>query len=275
MAIKLENVTKKYGKKVVLKDVNFNIPKNKITALIGSNGSGKSTLLKMILNLIKSYDGNINIEENLDVFGLVEDINFYSFKSGLENLKSLLTNKEFVKAKRYILFFEMEGYIKKKIRTYSMGMKQRLSLVLAFSKDSKIIVFDEAINFLDAKAIKKFKNLLLEERENGKTLVLVTHHITNFLDFCDFIYVINEKKIILHKIDSNINYNVSFEFINDTYALKASEKLSSISYEIRNNVIYAKIEKNKLNDYIRILVGFNLNYVKNLKNEKFLKEELL
>lgn len=173
----------------VLKDVNLNIKKGEAVALIGVNGSGKSTLLKLMTKII--YPNSGTIKTNGKLTSLLElGAGFHPDFSGRENIyfnASIfgLTRKQIdERLEQIIEFSELGSYIDNPVRTYSSGMYMRLAFAVAINVDADILLVDEVLavgdqHFQD-KCIAKMKEL----KEEGKTMVFVTHSMQTVKEFC-------------------------------------------------------------------------------------------
>ena len=142
--MQINNLSKKYGKNTILNYINYNI-EHKCTVILGDNGSGKTTLFKILGGIIKKYDGSIDIKNDSSL--LLDDDNLFKYKNGIENIEYFLNELEREKVKKYVDYFLMNDYIGNKVKTYSSGMKKKLSLVISISKDKKNLLLDEPTNY--------------------------------------------------------------------------------------------------------------------------------
>ncbi len=197
----------KKEKRIVLSDINLRIPKGQAVALIGVNGSGKSTLLKLMTKIIYPNKGKITTNGKLT--SLLElGAGFHPDFSGRENIyfnASIfgLTRKEIdARLNDIIEFSELADFIDNPVRTYSSGMYMRLAFSVAINVDAEILLVDEILavgdqHFQD-KCIAKMKQL----RDEGKTMVFVTHSMGVVKEFCDRAVWLSEGKI---KMDGDVN----------------------------------------------------------------------
>lgn len=181
--LQVEQVYKEYRKNPVLQDITFALPTAGVASLVGPNGSGKTTLLNCISGLLAVSSGSIQIQGKAirsqeDTFGLVsyffDDRVLLPDLSGGEHLL-LLDATQRQRADRYIQLFGAEAFLKKKVRKYSLGMKQILLIILTLSVDAPILIFDEALNGLDPRN----RQLMMEEISSLKRekLILFSSHI--------------------------------------------------------------------------------------------------
>ena len=174
----------------VLKDINIEIKKGESVALIGTNGSGKSTLLKLMNRIIYPTKGRITKDGKLT--SLLElGAGFHDDFTGRENIyfnASIfgLTKEEIDKKLDQIIeFSELEEFIDNPVRTYSSGMYMRLAFSVAINVEADILLIDEILAVGDQHFQDKCFNKLIELKESGKTIVIVTHSMEQVKRFCD------------------------------------------------------------------------------------------
>jgi len=224
--LEVNNLSKSFGKRKVLDNINFNIYEGDIVGIIGPNGAGKTTLIKTILSLYKCDTGSIkicdydikkNLEEALSKTGsIIENPDMYLNISGRKNIEviSLINN---IKDKDYIeeiiKFVGLEDRITDKVKKYSLGMKQRLGIACALIKRPKLLILDEPTNGLDPKGIKELRKMLKTISEKENMSILISSHILSEVEnICDRVLIINEGKIISDFGIEEVKYkNISLE----------------------------------------------------------------
>lgn len=191
----------------ILKDINITIEKGESVALIGTNGSGKSTLLKLMTKIIYPNKGKIFINGKLT--SLLElGAGFHPDFSGRENIyfnSSIfgLTRKEIDKRiDEIIKFSELGDFIDNPVRTYSSGMYMRLAFSIAINVDADILLIDEILAVGDQHFQEKCFNKLKSLKQEGKTIVIVTHNMGQVKQFCD-------RAVWLYKGDVKMDGKVS------------------------------------------------------------------
>ena len=174
----------------VLKGINLNIKKGEAVALIGVNGSGKSTLLKLMTKIIYPNQGKIIINGKLT--SLLElGAGFHPDFSGRENIyfnASIfgLTKKQIdARLEQIIEFSELRDYIDNPVRTYSSGMFMRLAFAVAINVDADILLVDEILSVGDQHFQEKCINKMKQLKQEGKTMVFVTHSLDSAKELCD------------------------------------------------------------------------------------------
>ena len=204
-------------KREVLSGINAKIKKGEVVALIGTNGSGKSTLLKLMTKIIYPNKGRITTNGKLT--SLLElGAGFHPDFSGRENIyfnASIfgLTKKEIdERLDNIIEFSELEHFIDNPVRTYSSGMYMRLAFSVAINVDADILLIDEILSVGDEHFQNKCFNKMLELKNEGKTMVFVTHSMDSVKKLCDRTIWLKDGKI---KMDGNTN-DVVEKYINET-----------------------------------------------------------
>ena len=203
--ISIENISKKYKKQFALKDVNIEIEKKDIYGLIGKNGAGKSTLLKSLVGMISPTNGKISVQGSHNDYtlalsrkniGFFIDHSMYPYMNAYENLiyrcKVLGITDAKKEVSRVLDLLKMSG-IKKNVKTFSMGMKQRLEIAGALLGYPDIIILDEPLNGLDPEGIFDLKNLILDINRNYDTTFIISSHILSEFE------VLSNKFSFLHE----------------------------------------------------------------------------
>ncbi len=163
----VEHLTKKIGNKTILEDISLNLKRGQIIGLVGANGAGKTSLMKVILGYSSYQDGTFRIIENKNkksnVGALIENPGIYPFMSGYDNLKLLNETKNTHDIDTIVSQLDMDDYIHNKAKTYSLGMKQKLGIAIAFLNQPQLIILDEPMNGLDPKAVRDVRELIVKK----------------------------------------------------------------------------------------------------------------
>lgn len=221
--IKVRNISKTINKKKILDNINFDIYEGEIVGLVGKNGAGKSTLLKIMTGLYSYDEGEIyyynynlknDYEKAMSIVGtLIENPDMYSNLTGKKNLelfKSMFKGIDEGTVEEIVRIVEMEKYLGKKFKTYSLGMKERLGIASSLINKPKILILDEPTNGLDREGIKKIMKMLKELKDT--TIIISSHMLNDIEELCNKIIFINDGKIDSIKIKQNDNKkNVFFE----------------------------------------------------------------
>lgn len=284
-AIKVRNVSKTIGNKKILNNINFDIYEGEIVGLIGPNGAGKSTLLKIMTGLynidegiIYYYDYNLknDFEKAMSIVGtLIEMPEMYKNISGSKNLeifKTMFKGIDESTVEEIVKIVEMEKYLGKKFKTYSLGMKERLGIASSLINKPKILILDEPTNGLDPIGVKNIMDMLKELKNT--TILISSHMLSEIEHLCNKIIFINNGEITNIKIlnEKSNKKNVTFEVddfskaklilndycINeDLEVYESDETISKINKELVNNNInvYRIMESSSLEKDFFKLIG--------------------
>ena len=235
--ITTDSLTKTYGKKDVVKDLDLRVPGGSIYGFLGPNGAGKSTTMKMILGLIKPSKGEITVlgkevnEKNrLSVLrntgSLIEAPSYYGHLSGVENLEIICTlkNVPLSEIQRVLKIVRMEKQKDKKVSQYSLGMKQRLGLAAALLGNPKILLLDEPTNGLDPAGIQEMRELVCSlPKQYGMTVLVSSHLLSEIDQMATHVGIINQGELIFQDSLSALHKHSRSRLIlktdNDTAAL--------------------------------------------------------
>ncbi len=197
-----QNLTKKYGNKIAAGNINIHIREGEIYGLIGRNGAGKTTIMRMISGLSAPTSGSYEIhgEHSRGVGVLIESPGVYHNRSAFDNLKIKCIalgcySKEYVDDLLKTVGLADTG--KKKVGSFSLGMRQRLGIALALAGDPKFIILDEPINGLDPQGIAEVRETLEKLRDEKGITVMVSSHILEELGkVADSFGIINNGELI-------------------------------------------------------------------------------
>ena len=204
--ININNLNKNFGKTQVLKSISLTIESGKVTAIVGPNGSGKTTLIKTILGLVKPSSGSIEVEgENIrnnflykNKIGYIPQIARYPDNLTANELISLvreLRNSKDISSADLIKFFNLNDEMEKPFKNLSGGTKQKVSATIAFAFNPKIYFLDEPTAGLDPVSSIYFKDLVLKEKPNEKTIILTSHIMSEVQELADEIVFLLEGEI--------------------------------------------------------------------------------
>ena len=194
--IKIQNVTKSINNKIVLEKINVDFKEGEIVLLCGHNGCGKTMLLRLIAGFINATTGE-RIEEKKYRYGvIIESPTFFLQETAFQNLKYLSSiNKQIDDSEIEIWLkkFNLYDQKDKKVKTFSLGMKQRLALCQAFMENPDVLLLDEPFNALDDENLKIACNLIKQAKENNKIIVIASHSNIDNLKFDNIIRMNNGK----------------------------------------------------------------------------------
>lgn len=231
--IRINALKKSYGKNLALDIPQMTIEKGSSVGIFGANGSGKSTLIKCISSLLP-YDGEIlidgiNVKSNpaplANVGVLIEDAALFKHMSGRENIKYFC--KDVSKLEEYADILGVNDILDIKARKYSLGMKQKIAILLACVKGSNVILLDEPFNGLDIICVEKAIKLLQVCRDRGATVLLTSHQLEVSQSAIDLYYLLKDTKIFdCTAPQRGFGKRYLIEFFDKGHSQKVYDKLS-------------------------------------------------
>lgn len=203
----IENVCKSFRDEQVLKNITYTLKAGKIYGLIGNNGSGKTVLLKCICGFLipdsgkilvrgKQIGRDVDFPENIGA--IIESPGFLPNMTGMKNLRILAALNGKINngdIKNAICKAGLDPNLKKNVGKYSLGMRQRLGIAQAIMENPDILILDEPFNGLDKKGIEEIRRLIQELKEEGKTILLVSHNQKDIDILCDEVCEIDNGRL--------------------------------------------------------------------------------
>ena len=269
--VKVNNLTKKFGEFIALEDVNLELNKGEVYGFIGPNGAGKTTTIRVLLGILQATKGNATIFD-LDAWhDAVEIHKRIAYVPGDVNLWDNLTGGEVIN-----LFIKLRGNndnhrrdeliekfnldATKKCRTYSKGNRQKVALIAALASDAELYILDEPTSGLDPLMERVFKDCILELKEQGKTVFLSSHILSEVEELCDKVSIIRSGKIIetgtLKELRHLTQTTVKFEATKDVTGL---ENISGIHNIIRaEKEISFQVDHEAIGRAIEYISQFNI-----------------
>lgn len=214
--LEVQNVQKKIGSKIIIDEVSFHVPKGKIVGLLGPNGAGKTTLIRMIVGLMRLSQGEIIIANHslkktyrqaiAEVGAIVENPEFYNYMSGMDNLMQYARmSKKKVMPEEILAIIKqvhLEDHIGKKVKTYSLGMRQRLGVAQALIHHPSLLVLDEPMNGLDPMGMKEFREMIRDLKNKGLSVILSSHQLSDIELVADELVIVQNGKVT-HQVSMN------------------------------------------------------------------------
>lgn len=206
--LNVSHLKKSFRKRTVLDDVSFSLKEGEIVGFVGKNGAGKSTTMKCIVGLLKPQDGLIEVSgRNIVtqretalrfIAAQIEDPALFETMSGRDNLR-LFASLNHVSGKRMLQMEQFCGLgkaLKRRVETYSMGMKQRLALAIALLKKPRVLLLDEPMNGLDAQGVQQLRTELRALAKEEKMAILISSHpLAEIEKMCDRIIGLKDGRI--------------------------------------------------------------------------------
>lgn len=207
MMITLTNVSKQYKGHELFHDLNASFELGKIYGITGVNGSGKSVLFKMLCGFVFPDAGTIEVDGQIltgkhrfpkDFGILIERPGYIGQLDGFTNLKELarIQNKvDDVTIRRAMEQVGLAPNLTQKVKHYSLGMKQKLGIAQAIMENQQVLLLDEPFNALDAESVERIRTLLVQYKEEGRTIFLTSHHQQDIDLLCDEVYKIQNAQL--------------------------------------------------------------------------------
>lgn len=201
----INNLTKQYGKRVVLNNLSLNVEKGSVYGLLGPNRSGKTTTLSILLDIIPPNNGTYewfgqaeNHQSRKKIGSLLESPNFYGYLSAERNLKIAADIKEvpYSDIERVLKFVSLYERRNDSFKTFSLGMKQRLAIASALLGNPEILVLDEPTNGLDPKGIYEIRELIFSISNQGITIIIASHILDEIEKVCTDVAIIKNGNLI-------------------------------------------------------------------------------
>lgn len=251
--LQVKNLNKSFGSKQVLFDINFKADNGKILGLIGKNGSGKTTLFHSILKFVK-YQGKITIDnhsfssrdynsvgylpEERSLMPKLTVLDQVSFLASLKGMK-----KDTVKhdLQDWMQKLEVKGKTTDKIKSLSKGNQQKIQLIATLIHQPNLIILDEPFSGLDPVNVEIIKNVILQEKRRGATIIFSDHDMSNVEELCDDVVMINNCHLVLNGMVNEVrnNFGLTRLFIRTDLGLAEVKKLPGVENVIlQNNGIY-------------------------------------
>lgn len=251
--LQVENLNKSFGSKQVLFDINFKADNGKILGLIGKNGSGKTTLFHSILKFVK-YQGTITIDGHSfssrdynsvgylpEERSLMPKLTVLEQVSFLASLKGMKKDEVKHDLQDWMQKLEVKGQITDKIKSLSKGNQQKIQLIATLIHQPNLIILDEPFSGLDPVNVEIIKEVILQEKKRGATILFSDHDMSNVEELCDDVVMINNGHIVLNGAVNDVrnNFGLTRLFIRTDLNLDNVKNLPGVENAIlQNNGIY-------------------------------------
>lgn len=290
--LKVNNLNKSFGDNHILKDISFTMNESEILGFLGRNGSGKSTTMKCISGLMGFDSGEITVcgfdikkerikaLENIGVS--IESPALYPNLSAYDHYQQMAAWRNISKDRinEMIEFSNLGTYLKKPVRTYSMGMKMRLILSLVIMHKPKLLILDEPMNGLDFEGVLQLRKVLVDLKNSGSSILLSSHQLSELEKISDKVIMIEGGQVVYNDKISGGILELS-EYSMDTSDNKMLQELLR-EKEIENNIsanlstenyIRFNLESSKIGELIDTLSEKDI-YIKDILKESLGLEEL-
>lgn len=266
--LELKKVSKVIKGKKIIDDLSFTIEEGEVFGFLGPNGAGKTTTIRMMVGLMGITSGEIlicgkSVEKEFEeairnIGGIVENPELYKFLTGYQNLMQYARMVKGVskqKIEEVVEFIGLKDRIHDKVKTYSLGMRQRLGLAQSLLHDPKVMILDEPTNGLDPAGIREIRDHLKKlTKEKGMSVIVSSHLLSEIEMMCDRIAIIQNGKLIdIQKVHDTKESKQKYFFEVDMKNI-AILKNHSISYEKVGKGIAIEMEKEEVPNMIQLLI---------------------
>jgi len=277
--LKVENVTKYYGKNCAVNNLSFSVNDGEIFGLLGSNGAGKTTTFRMIMNLLDSNSGSITLNGKKIDYNMTEKIGFVTEERSLltkltvkqqiiyyGRLKGLKEKEILEKLDYWLDKFKITDYKNRKIKELSKGNQQKIQFIAAVINDPILLILDEPFTGLDPINVKQLKDAIYELKDKGTSIIFSSHQMEHIEEFCEKLVILVKGKSVLDGYLSDIKkaYRKKNIFIrgdvNKVDLAKidgvidvletGSEIIVKISDESIIDSVFDKIKKNRITKFV-------------------------
>lgn len=279
IVLNVKNVTKTYGDRIAVNNISFQVKEGEIFGFLGPNGAGKTTAMKMICGLTSITNGeilicNYSIKSNfekaiINLGGLIENPLMYTYLSGYENLKYYASLIKGIKKEDIIKYAKIVGLqhrLKDKVKTYSLGMRQRLGIAQALLHSPKLLVLDEPLSGLDPNGVKEMRDFLKLLAKEQKIAILISSHMLGDMEqLCDTIGIINNGQLLEVKKINDIRIGVEdskkIRIKVDYPNFAGKVIIEELKYEcqVAGNSILVYSNENNISKITQVLINHNLS----------------
>lgn len=269
--LQIKNLSKRVGKKTIIRNINFEVYEGEVFGLLGPNGAGKTTIIRSIVSLIsrtsgtvliKGIDVSVDFKKTISEVGaIIENPEFYMYMSGMENLKQFARmsrkNISDEEINKIVAKVKLTNAINQKVKTYSLGMRQRLGLAQALIHNPSILILDEPTNGLDPQGMAEFREIIREVSKQG-TAVLISSHLLGEIQQITDRFAIIEKGELTHietmsdvMEDSHGKFVFKVSDVNKAIELLRMKEIDAV--EVGNQLIEVTTVEAQIPDMIRLL----------------------
>lgn len=267
MILSVKNIQKSFGKEQVLHGITFEIDQPEIVALVGPNGSGKSTLLNIITNLLPADSGEVSVlgvsNQETDIFRHIsymqDNTVLYDYLTGYDHLQFIAEVQKVSKQqiKDTADRIGITSYLNKRVKNYSLGMKQHLLLAMAVLTNPKLLILDEPLNGLDPTSAIRVRELLLALKKEGTAILLSSHNLAEIDRVTSKVLFLKKGRLIQENMKDyeEIHYHIHVDNLN-----KAKNVLleANMMVDFTNDKIILNQQNHSLNTIIQILEENNI-----------------
>lgn len=292
--VKIENVTKIIKKRKIIDSLSFEVMEGEVFGFLGPNGAGKTTTIRMIVGLIGISEGDIkilgnsvqtNFEKAIQHVGaIVENPEMYKFMSGYQNLLHYAKMSEGITKEKIMETVEFVGLTERihdKVKTYSLGMRQRLGLAQCLLHDPKVLILDEPTNGLDPAGIREIRDHVRKlARERGMAVIVSSHLLSEMEMMCDRVGIIQKGKLItIQSVHEQVEGGAKEYEIDVDYPTEAMFAVNRLipqqQAEVKGNTLMLRAQKEDIPLLVKEWVHDGINIYRIQETTKTLEDRFL
>lgn len=293
-AIDTQELTRRFGKRETVKQINLKVPKREIYGFLGPNGAGKTTTIRMLLGLIRSSSGDIRIlgkdlnKHRMDILkdvgSLVESPSYYAHLSGYKNLKimALIHGIQESRIQEVLEWVRLSQAAHRPVKSYSLGMKQRLGIAMALITNPKLLILDEPTNGLDPSGIQEIRELITRlPRDFDITVLLSSHLLSEIEQVATWVGIINQGELIFQgPLQELTDRSKPYVWVEMDRPLEAAAALNGQGFDAVPEITTGQIRTSMIDrpqsaEMIRLLVNHQYDVYRVTEKKKTLEEIFL
>lgn len=287
--VRVEQLTKRIGSKTLVENISFEVKKGEVVGLLGPNGAGKTTLMRMMVGMISMTEGEVWIDGQsvkqefegtaMKIGAVIENPEFYPFLSGYENLTyfgRMHGNVTEERIDEVVQLLGMGQVIDRKVKAYSLGMRQRLGIAQALVHNPDVLILDEPTNGLDPSGIHEMRMYIKKiAHEQGKAVLVSSHLLSEVELMCDRVIIIQHGEYVAtQNIQRNENEEMDMIHIRVDDVKQATELLKH-DVTIQDNELIMIVKNEEIPDVIRTLTEQGIRIYRVYEERKTLEEKFL
>ena len=287
--VRVEQLTKRIGSKTLVENISFEVKKGEVVGLLGPNGAGKTTLMRMMVGMISMTEGEVWIDGQsvkrefestaAKIGAVIENPEFYPFLSGYENLTYFGRMNGNVTEERIdevVQLLGMGQVIDRKVKAYSLGMRQRLGIAQALVHNPDVLILDEPTNGLDPNGIHEMRMYIKKiAHEQGKAVLVSSHLLSEVELMCDRVIIIQHGAYVatqnIQRDDSLEKQTIHIR-VDD---VKQAAELVEYDVTIQDNELIMTVENEEIPNVIRTLTERGIRIYRVYEERKTLEEKFL
>jgi ABC-2 type transport system ATP-binding protein len=292
--LQIKNLTKRIGGKTIIDNLNFEVPRGEIFGFLGPNGAGKTTTIRMMVGLMSITEGEILIDGEsitrnfnqaiVKVGAIVENPEMYKYLSGYKNLvhfARMVPNVTEERIQEVIRLVGLDKHIQDKVKTYSLGMRQRLGVAQALLHKPSLLILDEPTNGLDPAGIRELRDYLYTlTRKEGISVIVSSHLLSEMELMCDRVAIIQGGKLvevqsIKEFMDEGLHSSVVFDVDHVDAAILSLSDHPTAQAKKTEDGLACWLEREQIADVTKLLVKAGIKIYGIRKNSLTLEDKFL